>query len=59
MEYIAFIHNNGDTLPSEEEWGDFLAKAKESGMFQGGSAIGQRFIIGTKQVPDSTVNIGG
>ena len=59
MEYITFMHNNRDTLPSEREWEDFFVKAKESGMFQGGSAIGRRSIVGSKQVPDSTINIVG
>jgi hypothetical protein len=59
MEYIAFIHGNGDTTPSRDEWDHFVAVASRSGLFRGGSAIGKRSTIGAKDVPDTTQHVGG
>ena len=54
MEYITFMHKNKDsgaTGGTEDEWDRFLEVAKESGLFRGGSAIGQRTTIGNNEVP--------
>lgn len=59
MEYIAFIHRNEQTSSSEEEWARFIALAKESGLFRGGSVIGGRSVVGKKDVPDTTAYIAG
>ena len=59
MEYITFMHRNADTAATEEEWDRFFDAARESGMFQGGSAVGARSTIGEKDVPDVTEHIGG
>jgi hypothetical protein len=62
MEYITFMHKNKDsgaTGGTEDEWDRFLEVAKESGLFRGGSAIGQRTTIGNIEVPDITENVGG
>ena len=62
MEYITFIHKNenpGAPGGTEEEWDRFFAVAKESGFFQGGSAIAQRTTIGSGEVADITERIGG
>ena len=61
MEYIIFIHKNENSGPpggTEEEWDHFFAVARESGFFQGGSAIAQRTIIGSGDVADITERIG-
>lgn len=34
--YILLIHGNTKSAPTEEEWNQFFAAARESGMFQGG-----------------------
>jgi len=59
MEYIAFMHGNTDTTPSRNEWDHFVALAGRSGLFRGGSAIGRRWMIGAKDVPDTTQHVGG
>ena len=62
MEYIIFIHKNENSGPpggTEEEWDHFFAVARESGFFQGGSAIAQRTTIGSGDVADITERIGG
>lgn len=59
MQYIAFIHGNSDSTPTMDAWNQFLQAAKESGMFQGGSALGKRHSIGKKQASDSTETIVG
>jgi hypothetical protein len=62
MEYITFMHKTKDpgaTGGTEEEWDRFIDVAKESGLFRGGSAIGQRMTIGNNGVPDITDHIGG
>ena len=59
MQYIALIHRNTDTTPTSAEWEHFFAVAAETGMFQGGSAIGSRHAVGRKTVADSTKEIGG
>ena len=56
------MHGNTDpgaTSGEEEEWNRFFDLAKESGLFRGGSAIGQRTTIGNTEVPNITDNIGG
>ena len=59
MQYIALIHKNTATPPSPDDWVRFLELAKSSGMFQGGSEIGTRSVLGKQGVPDSTTSIGG
>ena len=59
MQYLALIHKNTDTTPTSAEWDHFFKIAAETGMFQGGSEIGVRHIVGHKQVPDTTKSVGG
>ena len=59
MQYIALIHKNTHTEPTSDEWSHFFEIAGETGMFQGGSAIGARHTLGRKKVPDTTQDIGG
>ena len=59
MEYITFMHTNTDSRPTSEEWENFFTLARESGLFKGGSAIGKRSAVGSKEVPDTTDHIGG
>jgi len=59
MEYILFIHDNTDTPTRAEEWDSFLELARSSGLFQGGSEIGKRIRLGSKEVPDTTKNVSG
>ena len=59
MEYITFMHGNKVSATSPDEWERFFDLAKESGLFRGGSAIGKRWAVGDKDVPDITDNVGG
>ena len=59
MEYITFMHGDADSASTSDEWDRFFDLAKESGLFRGGSAIGKRWTIGDKEVPDITDHVGG
>jgi len=59
MDYIAFMHRNEQTPSGKEEWDHFFEIAKASGLFRGGSAIGDRSVVGNQDVPNTTINIGG
>jgi hypothetical protein len=49
-QYILLIHGNTQSESTDQEWEYFFAQAKESGLFKGGSAIGDREMIGNKTV---------
>lgn len=57
MEYIVFMHRNEETPPCKEDWDYFFAMAERSGLFQGGSAIGKRFVVGREGAPDAAIHI--
>lgn len=59
MEYIIFIHKNTDTPTTDDQWNTFFTTARQSGLFKGGSAIGERYAIGTKEVTPITRTVGG
>ena len=59
MEYIAFMHKNTDSVATSEEWERFLALARDSGLFQGGSEVGERTVLGEKAVADTSASVGG
>ena len=58
-QYLLFIHNNAMTKTTPAEWDLFFAAAKRSGMFVGGSALGERVVVGDTQSAQSTQHIGG
>ena len=39
MEYLALIHRNTDTQPTDIEWNRFIEASIKTGMFNGGSAL--------------------
>lgn len=39
-EYILFMHSDGQATEEGEKWDEYFARLRESGRFQGGSAIG-------------------
>jgi hypothetical protein len=59
MEYILFIHNNTDTPTKKEDWDLFFELARRSGLFQGGSEIGKRIVLGRKETTDTTKSVAG
>jgi len=58
MQYLLLIHNNVTSNTAEAEWAEFIARAKESGTFRGGSEVGARESVGTAPAASST-HIGG
>ncbi len=46
MEYITFMHGNSDGKATPDEWNTFFELARDSGLFRGGSEIGERFTVG-------------
>ncbi len=58
-QYILLIQNNAKSIPSAKEWEDFFETAHESGLFEGGSEIGSRSIVGDAQSSESTDHIVG
>lgn len=58
-EYILLIQNNETSLSTAEEWENFLAAAHRSGLFQGGSEMGKRWLLGNRQTAASSDHIVG
>lgn len=58
-QYLLLIQNNTKTKSTPAEWDAFFGAAKESGLFRGGSALGDRVVVGDSQSAQSTKHIGG
>ena len=58
-QYILFIHRDTESEPTSDEWESFFQSAAQSGMFRGGSAIGEREEIGDAQVAKPSDHIAG
>lgn len=58
-QYILFIHGNAKTKPAAAEWEQFIAAARQSGLFAGGSAIGKRVVLGETQSAKSSDHLVG
>lgn len=58
-QYILFIHGNETSKPAAEEWDDFFAAARLSGLFEGGSEIGSRIVLGNSRPAKSSEHIIG
>ena len=58
-QYLLFIQNNAKGKSTPAEWDRFFTTAKKSGMFLGGSALGERVVVGDTQSAQSTKHIGG
>ena len=59
MQYILLIQGNERTESTAEEWDLFFAAAHASGLFRGGSEIGQRELLGDKPSARPTDHIVG
>ncbi|GHC11122.1 hypothetical protein [Cerasicoccus arenae] len=57
-QYILFIHGNAKTQSTAEEWETFFCAARASGLFNGGSAIGERCMLGEPSAPSSDHIVG-
>jgi hypothetical protein len=58
-QYLLLIQNNPRSPATPAEWDRFFAAAKASGMFQGGSALGKRIMMGDTKSAQSTTHLGG
>lgn len=58
-QYLLLIQNNATSATSPAEWEAFFTAARASGMFEGGSALGAREIVGDPQTAKATGHIGG
>ncbi len=58
-QYILLIQGNAKTKPSAEEWNQFFTAARQSGLFEGGSAMGKRAVLGDAQSAKSSDHIVG
>jgi len=58
-QYIVLIQGQTKSLPTEAEWTRFFELATASGMFRGGSEIGERELIGDPYFAKSTDHVVG
>ena len=58
-QYLLLIHGNARSAASAEEWEQFFSAAQESGLFRGGSEIGNRTRVGEADSIQSTDHIIG
>jgi len=58
-QYLVLIHGNARTTPSATEWEQFFTAAQRSGLFRGGSEIGDRTVVGDAGSRESTDHIVG
>jgi hypothetical protein len=63
-DYILFMHgdtSDGRRNRGEDEWTAYLAKLRQAGVFQGGSAIGDGVCVSksTSPAPDITQHLSG
>jgi hypothetical protein len=58
-QFILLIQGNLKSEPTAEDWAAFFSAARQSGMFQGGSEIGMRWIVGDASSAESTKHVVG
>ena len=58
-QYLLLIQNNAKTQATPGEWDRFFNTARASGTFEGGSALGDRVLVGDTQSALSTRHIAG
>jgi hypothetical protein len=58
-QYLVLIHSNAKSLATPEEWDQFFAAARQSGLFQGGSEVGKREVLGDTESAQSSAHIVG
>ena len=59
MQYLLLIHNKANTAIPAAEWQEFFAKAIDSKMFRGGSAIKPHLVLGNSNVEKLADRLGG
>ena len=58
-EFLLLIHGNAKSRATPEEWESFFAEAHRSGLFKGGSEIGDRVIVGDASSAESSDHLVG
>lgn len=58
-QYLLLIHDNTTSDTTGADWDLFISAARQSGLFQGGSALGERVVIGDARTAKSTEHIAG
>jgi D-arabinose 1-dehydrogenase-like Zn-dependent alcohol dehydrogenase len=58
-QYILLIQGNAKSKSTTEDWDQFFTAARQSGSFEGGSAIGKRAVLGDTQSAKSSEHIVG
>ncbi|MGJ8644488.1 MAG: hypothetical protein ACSHX9_13850 [Luteolibacter sp.] len=58
-QYILLVQNNLKSESTPEEWKSFFEATSRSGIFKGGSEIGERALIGDSQSAKATDHIVG
>ena len=58
-QYLLLIQRNTKTSPSAGEWDQFFTAAQQSGFFKGGSALGERWVVGDPESAERTDHIVG
>ena len=58
-QYILLIHGNAKSQSTPAQWDVFLAAARQSGLFEGGSAIGKRVVLGDVSSAKSSDHLVG
>ena len=58
-QYFLLIHGNATSDATGEEWNQFFSAGQESGIFRGGSQIGERTRVGDADSMKSTDHIVG
>ena len=58
MQYLLLIHRGGGEIPAGE-WEAFFERARESGLFRGGSELGARWLIGAGSAGATTDHLAG
>lgn len=59
MQYLLLIHSDTTSAPAPREWEEFIERAKVSGTFRGGSAIGKKQFVGNTVAANSSDHIAG
>ncbi len=58
-QYILLVQGNVKSVATEEEWNRFFTAAEQSGVFRGGSEIGERSVVGDADSVKSTEHVVG
>ena len=58
-QYLLLIHGNQKTAATAPEWDRFFTAARESGMFKGGSEVGEKEMIGDTSSAGASAHIVG